>query len=237
MKIALIGYGKMGHEIEKIAISRNHSIHIIIDLDNIDELNSQKFKECDVAIEFTNPSVVLSNIYSCFESGIPIVTGTTGWHEHLETVKQKCKEADSTLFYASNYSVGVNLFFAINEFVAGIMNKFPEYDVSMKESHHIHKLDAPSGTAITLADGITDNLSRKESWTLENPNNNEILIDVVREGEITGIHDVLYNSEVDFINLTHHAKNRSGFALGAVLAAEFINGKKGVYTMKDLLRA
>jgi len=237
MKIALIGYGKMGHEIEKIAISRNHTIHLIIDIANIDEIRSDKFKECDVAIEFTNPSVVLSNIYSCFEANVPIVTGTTGWHDQLVKVKNECKKADSTLFYASNYSIGVNLFFAINEFVAGIMNKFPEYDISMKESHHIHKLDAPSGTAITLADGITDNLSRKKSWTLVNPKNNEILIDVVREGEITGIHDVLYNSEVDFINLTHHAKNRSGFALGAVLAAEFINGKKGVFTMKDLLHA
>lgn len=237
MKIALIGYGKMGHEIEKIAISRNHTINIIIDLDNTDEISSEKFKECDVAIEFTNPSVVLSNIYSCFKSGVPVVTGTTGWHDHLETVIQKCNEAEATLFYASNYSIGVNLFIAINKFVAGIMNNFPDYDVSMKESHHTHKLDAPSGTAITLAEGITDNLSRKKSWTLEKPNNDEILIDVVREGEITGIHDVLYNSDVDFINLTHHAKNRSGFALGAVLAAEFIKGKKGVYTMKDLLRA
>lgn len=236
MKIALIGYGKMGREIEKIALSKNHSIHIIIDLDNISEISSPRFKECDVAIEFTNPSAVLSNIFSCFDANIPIVTGTTGWHDKLQFVTQKCTDSGNALFHASNFSIGVNLFFEINEYVGKIMNNFSDYEVSIKESHHIHKLDAPSGTAISLSEGITRNLLRKKSWILGDSKTDEISINAIREDEITGIHEVLYDSDVDFINLTHHAKNRQGFALGAVIAAEFIKDKNGVFTMKDLLR-
>lgn len=236
MKIALIGYGKMGREIEKIALSKNHSIHLILDIDNITEISSPRFKECDVAIEFTNPSAVLSNIYSCFDANIPVVTGTTGWHEELEVVTKKCMDGGNALFHASNFSIGVNLFFEINEYVAKIMNNFSDYEVSIKERHHIHKLDSPSGTAISLTERITNNLLRKKSWTLGDAKTDEISINAIREGEITGIHDVLYDSDVDFINLTHHAKNRQGFALGAVIAAEFIKDKKGIFTMKDLLR-
>ncbi|MCF8391280.1 MAG: 4-hydroxy-tetrahydrodipicolinate reductase [Bacteroidales bacterium] len=236
MKLALIGYGKMGHEIEKIALKRNHTIHCIIDIDNTKDFKSEKFKECDVAIEFTSPKVVLTNIFSCFEANVPIVTGTTGWHDQLEMVTKKCNEGRKTLFHSSNYSIGVNLFLEINEMVAKIMNNFPDYNVSMKESHHIHKLDAPSGTAISLAERIIKNLDRKESWTLGEAKSDEISIEAIREGEIVGIHDVYFQSDVDSISLIHHAKNRSGFAYGAVLSAEYIKGKSGVYTMKDLLK-
>ena len=178
----------------------------------------------------------LSNIYSCFDADIPIVTGTTGWNNELEAVTKECTNGGNALFHASNFSIGVNLFFEINEYVGKIMNNFPDYEVSMKESHHIHKLDAPSGTAITLTERIIKNLLRKKSWALGDAKSDEISINAIREGEITGIHDVLYDSHVDFINLTHHAKNRQGFALGAVIAAEYIKDKKGVFTMKDLLR-
>ena len=235
MKIALIGYGKMGKEIERIAQNRGHSIHLIIDLENAQDIQSDIFRECDVAIEFTRPSSVLSNIGEAFSAGIPIVTGTTGWHEELNSVTEKCNAGNNALFHASNFSIGVNLFFAINEYASKIMNKFTDYEVSMEESHHIHKLDAPSGTAISLANIITENLDRKESWTLKHAETGQIPIKVIREGEITGIHKVQYDSNVDTINLSHNAKNRSGFALGAVLAAEFIYNKQGVFTMSDLL--
>ena len=235
MKIALIGYGKMGKEIENIALNRGHSIHLIIDLENAQDIQSDKFRECDVAIEFTRPSSVLSNIHEAFNAGIPIVTGTTGWHEELNSITEKCNAGNNALFHASNFSIGVNIFFAINEYAAKIMNKFSDYDVSMEESHHIHKLDAPSGTAISLANIITKNLDRKESWTLKQAKTEQIPIQVIREGEITGIHKVHYISNVDTINLSHTAKNRTGFAMGAVLAAEFIYNKQGVFTMSDLL--
>ena len=235
MKIALIGYGKMGKEIEKIAQNRGHSIHLIIDLDNAIDTQSDKFRECDVAIEFTNPSSVISNIYASFDANVPIVIGTTGWHEDLDHITEKCITGNNALFHASNFSVGVNLFFAINEYASKIMNSFSDYEVSMQESHHIHKLDAPSGTAISLADIITENLDQKDSWTLENAEKNQIPINVTREGEITGFHEINYESVVDTIKLSHNAKSRTGFALGAVLAAEFIINKQGVYSMKDLL--
>ena len=235
MKIALIGYGKMGKEIEKIAQNRGHSIHLIIDIDNAKDIHSDTFRECDVAIEFTNPSSVISNIYASFDANVPIVIGTTGWHNELESITQKCKQGNNALFHASNFSAGVNLFFAINEYASKIMNKFSDYEVSMQESHHIHKLDAPSGTAISLADIMSENLDHKNTWTLEKPEKNQIPIDVIREGEITGYHQVNYESMVDTIKLCHNAKSRIGFALGAVLAAEFIKNKQGVYSMKDLL--
>lgn len=235
MKIALIGYGKMGKEIEKMALRRNHSIHIIIDLNNTEELKSEKFSECDVAIEFTSPSAVLSNIYSAFEANVPIVTGTTGWHNKLDQVSAECEKNGTALFHTSNFSIGVNLFFAVNEYVADIMNNFPDYNVSMEESHHIHKLDAPSGTAISLANIILNKLDRKSSWSLTGEKPEVIPIKAIRKGEITGIHTLKYESEEDFIELTHHAKSRKGFALGAVMAAEFLKNKKGVYTMSDLL--
>jgi 4-hydroxy-tetrahydrodipicolinate reductase len=235
MKIALIGYGKMGREIEKIAVQRNHSIDIIIDIDNIEDIKSEKFKSCDVAIEFSIPSAVLKNIYSCFEAGVPMVTGTTGWNDHYGEINDLCKEGGHALFHASNFSIGVNLFFAINEFTANLFNNFPEYDVKMSESHHIHKLDAPSGTAISLAEILMNKLERKKSWSLDEKTDENIQIEAIREGEITGIHEISYESDMDFIELKHHAKTRKGFALGAVLAAEFIYNKTGIFTMRDLL--
>lgn len=235
MKLALIGYGRMGREIEKIALNRGHEIGMIIDVDNLSDFQSDAFRSCDAAVEFTIPASVLKNIYSCFEAGVPVVAGTTGWHDELEKVSSDCLAGGHSLFHASNFSIGVNLFFAINEWTARLMDPYPDYDVKMTESHHIHKLDAPSGTAISLADILIKNLDRKKSWSMESPKEEALSIEAIREGEITGIHEVRYESDMDFIELKHHAKTRKGFALGAVLAAEFIQNKKGIFTMRDLL--
>jgi dihydrodipicolinate reductase len=237
MKIALIGYGKMGKEIEKIALNRGHEIVSIIDVNNPEEFESRAFEIADVAIEFSQPGTALANYRKCFQKHIPVVTGTTGWLDHLDEIKQQCETEGQTFFYASNFSIGVNIFFAINKYLAKIMNRFPGYDVQMEEVHHIHKLDAPSGTAITLAEGILENLDRKTQWKIEENGDSspEILnIRAVREGEVFGIHEVEYESESDIISIKHHAKNRSGFALGAVLAAEFTAGKKGFLSMNDI---
>lgn len=237
MKIALIGYGKMGHEIEKIALQRGHEIVCTIDLNENDKFNSPEFKSAEVAIEFTSPDSALQNYRRAFAANIPVVSGTTGWLEHLNEIKQACKNDGQTFFYASNFSLGVNIFFALNNQLAKMMNQFPDYDVRMEETHHIHKLDAPSGTAITLAEGILNNLDRKKSWSLDKANNdNELQIKAFREGEIPGIHTVTYESEADSIRITHDAKSRKGFALGAVLAAEFTKGKKGFLGMEDMLK-
>ena len=237
MKIALIGYGKMGHEIEKIALQRGHEIVCTIDINENDKFNSPEFKSADVAIEFTSPDSALQNYRSAFAANVPVVSGTTGWLEHLGEIKQACKTDGKTFFYASNFSLGVNIFFALNNYLAKIMNQFPDYDVRMEETHHIHKLDAPSGTAITLAEGILDNLDRKKSWLLdETKNENELQIKALREGEAPGLHTVIYESEADSIRITHDAKSRKGFALGAVLAAEFTKDKKGFLGMKDMLK-
>ena len=237
MKIALIGYGKMGHEIEKIALQRGHEIVCTIDINENDKFNSPEFKSADVAIEFTSPDSALQNYRNAFAANVPVVSGTTGWLEHLGEIKQACKTDGKTFFYASNFSLGVNIFFALNNYLAKIMNQFPDYDVRMEETHHIHKLDAPSGTAITLAEGILDNLDRKKSWLLnETKNENELQIKAFREGEAPGLHTVIYESEADSIRITHDAKSRKGFALGAVLAAEFTKDKKGFLGMKDMLK-
>jgi 4-hydroxy-tetrahydrodipicolinate reductase len=229
MKIALIGYGKMGREIEKIALQRGHEIVSIIDLDNQEDFDSTEFLfSAEVAIEFTRPETAFANYQKCFERNIPVVAGTTGWLKHLDEVKKECKKNNQTFFYASNYSIGVNIFFAVNRQLAKIMNQFPQYDVSMEEVHHIHKLDAPSGTAITLAEDVVKNIGRK---SLEN-----LPIRSIREGEVPGIHEVIYESDADTISIKHDAKNRTGFALGAVLAAEFTKGKTGFLTMNDLLK-
>ncbi len=236
MKIALIGYGKMGREIEKIALDRQHKIVSIIDIDNPEEFDSETFKSADVAIEFTRPQEAFNNYKKCFERNIPIVAGTTGWLEHLPEIKQACENDGKTFFYASNYSVGVNIFFAVNKYLAKIMNQFPSYDVKMEEIHHIHKLDSPSGTAITLAEGILQNIDRKTSWkeTGAVQKSEELLIHSKRKGEVPGIHEVIYESEADIISIKHDAKSRKGFALGAVLAAEFTCNKKGFLTMNDI---
>ena len=235
MKIALIGYGKMGKTIEQIALQRGHQIVSIIDINNTADFDSEAFRSADVAIEFTTPATALGNYMRCFEANVPVVSGTTGWLSHLDEVKEKCEQEGKTFFYASNFSVGVNIFFALNRYLAKIMNGFPAYDVRMTEVHHIHKLDAPSGTAITLAEGILDNVERKERWTLETAEQpTDLPIHAIREGEVPGIHEIIYESEADTISIKHDAKSRAGFALGAVIAAEFTAGKKGFLGMNDL---
>ena len=235
MKIALIGYGKMGKTIEQIALQRGHHIVSIIDINNTADFDSEAFRSADVTIEFTTPATALGNYMRCFEANVPVVSGTTGWLSHLDEVKAKCEQEGKTFFYASNFSVGVNIFFALNRYLAKIMNGFPAYDVRMTEVHHIHKLDAPSGTAITLAEGILDNVERKERWTLETAEQpTDLPIHAIREGEVPGIHEIIYESEADTISIKHDAKSRAGFALGAVIAAEFTAGKKGFLGMNDL---
>lgn len=236
MKIALIGYGKMGHAIEQIALQRGHEIVSVIDVNNQEDFTSDAFKSADVAIEFSMPAVAMDNYRRAFAAGVPVVSGTTGWLEHLPEIKEACK-VGQTFFYASNFSLGVNIFFALNKYLAKIMNDFPAYDVRMVETHHVHKLDAPSGTAITLAEGLIDNIERKNKWVEgKEPAEDEIGICSVREGEVPGIHTVIYESDVDTISITHDAKSRMGFALGAVIAAEFTCGKKGFLTMQDMLK-
>ena len=248
MKIALIGYGKMGKEIERIALSRGHEIVCIIDINNQEDFESDAFKSADIAIEFTNPKVAYSNYMKTFKAGVKLVSGSTGWlEEHGEEVKKLCTEGGNTLFWSSNFSLGVAVFSAVNKYLAHIMNQFPAYDVSMSETHHIHKLDAPSGTAITLAEGILENIDRKQQWvkgtlqaadgTVSGSNEcapEDLCISSIREGEVPGIHSIRYDSEADSITITHDAKNRKGFALGAVLAAEYTVSHEGFLSMSDL---
>lgn len=236
MKIALIGYGKMGKEIEKIALNRGHEIVCIIDVNNQQDFDSEAFKSADVAIEFTNPTVAYNNYIKTFQAGVKLVSGSTGWMDlHGEEIKQLCTTGGQTLFWSSNFSLGVAIFSAVNRYLAKIMNNFPAYDVQMTESHHIHKLDAPSGTAITLAEGILEQLDRKSQWVKEVAStDNELPIHSIREGEIFGIHTIRYDSEADSISITHDAKNRGGFALGAVLAAEYTAKQRGFLGMSDL---
>ncbi|MDR0845567.1 MAG: 4-hydroxy-tetrahydrodipicolinate reductase [Tannerella sp.] len=236
MKIALIGYGKMGKTIEKIALERGHRIVSIIDVDNRDDFRSEAFRSAEVAIEFSAPSAAFENFGQCFAADIPVVAGTTGWLDRLNEVKTICEKEGKTFFYASNYSIGVNLFFALNNYLAKLMNKFPEYDVHISETHHIHKLDAPSGTAITLAEDLLARIDRKKQWKLgESDRPGDLSIEAIREDEVPGIHEIIYESDVDSIRIKHDAKSRAGFALGAVLAAEFTVGKKGFLGMNDLL--
>ena len=237
MRIALIGYGKMGKTIERIAIERGHEIVSIIDLDNTSDFDSDAFKSADVAIEFTTPKVALNNYRRAFASGVAVVSGTTGWTDELPQLKKEIKEGSNTLFWSSNFSLGVNIFMAVNKYLAGIMNQFPNYNVEMTEVHHTQKLDAPSGTAITLAEEILEKLDRKNSWVKETESEPaEMAIKSIREGKVPGIHTIRYESEVDSITITHDAKSREGFALGAVVAAEFTAGKKGLLGMDDLLK-
>jgi 4-hydroxy-tetrahydrodipicolinate reductase len=236
MKIALIGYGKMGREIEKIALDRKHEIVSIIDVSNPEDFDSQPFLSAEAAIEFSQPASAFGNYQKCFERNIPVVTGTTGWLSRLDEVKKICETGNKTFFYASNFSIGVNILFAVNRYLAKIMNNFPDYEVSMEEIHHIHKLDSPSGTGITLAEGILENIDRKTQWKEAAEGlSTDLLIHSEREGEVNGIHEIFYESEADIISIKHDAKNRKGFALGAVLAAEFVKGKKGFFTMNDML--
>jgi len=230
MKIALLGYGKMGKVIESIALDRGHQIVL-------KKTSSNSFdglEDADVAIDFSIPTVAVENISACLNSSIPIVSGTTGWLEQYQQMVDLCKEKEGVFLYGSNFSLGVNLFFELNEYLAKLMSKFKEYTVSMEEIHHVHKLDKPSGTAITLANGIIKNTDKKQ-WVIQNPTPDDVFIDVKRIKNVPGTHSILYTSEVDYIKIEHTAHNREGFALGSILAAEWIIGKKGVFTMRDVL--
>lgn len=236
MKIALLGYGKMGHAIEENALQKGHQIVLRINDLNLDDLTKENIQQADVAIEFTNPQSAVDNILFCLNENVPVVSGTTGWLEHFKTVEQKCKEENGTFLYASNFSVGVNIFFELNKKLAALMKPHPGYDVSLEEIHHTQKKDAPSGTAITLAEQIIESSLQKNKWTnSESKNKNELSIISKRIDEIPGTHSVKYFSEVDDIEIIHTAHSRKGFAEGAVLAAEFIGDKKGIFSMKDVL--
>lgn len=250
MKIALIGYGKMGKMIESIAKARGHNIVCIIDVNNLQDFDSEEFASADVAIEFTAPQAAYGNYLKAFEKNVKVVSGSTGWmKEHGDDVRRMCTEEGKTLFWASNFSIGVAIFSAVNRYLAKIMNGFSQYDVTMEETHHIHKLDHPSGTAITLAEEIIENIDRKESWSLgkltdpdgnttveHTPEAQELSIDSIRRDEVPGIHTVTYNSEADLISITHDAHSRQGFALGAVLAAEYTANHNGLLTISDMFK-
>jgi 4-hydroxy-tetrahydrodipicolinate reductase len=236
MNIALIGYGKMGKIIEDIASGRGHLINLKIDLNNINDFTKENLKKSDVVIEFTGPHSAYENVMKCLEAGIPVVCGSTGWLEQYEKTKEYCEKKNGSFLYASNFSVGVNIFFEINKMLARLMNSQKEYDVNMTEIHHTQKKDAPSGTAITLAEQILESLKRKTSWVNhETKNHEELTIMSKRTDPAPGTHKVVYSSPVDDIEIIHTAHNRNGFALGAVMAAEFLKTRKGVFTMKDVL--
>lgn len=251
MKIALIGYGKMGRMIEQIAKDRGHEIVCVIDVDNQQDFDSETFKSADVAIEFTNPTAAYGNYLKAFRHNVKVVSGSTGWmKEHGDDVKRMCSaEGGQTLFWASNFSVGVAIFSAVNRYLAKIMNGFPQYDVRMEETHHIHKLDAPSGTAITLAEEIISDVDRKKEWvkgvqrladgSVEGSNDvaaDQLAIESIRRDEVPGIHSVVYDSDADCITITHDAHSRKGFAMGAVLAAEYTKDHSGLLTISDMFK-
>ncbi|MBR0274602.1 MAG: 4-hydroxy-tetrahydrodipicolinate reductase [Prevotella sp.] len=235
MKIALIGYGKMGHMIEEIARSRGHEIVSIIDVDNQEDFESDAFASADVAIEFTNPTAAYGNYLKAFAKGVKVVSGSTGWmKDHGDDVRRMCNEEGQTLFWASNFSIGVAIFSAVNRYLARIMNQFPQYDVEMEETHHVHKLDHPSGTAITLGEEIVSALDRKTGWAEDTTDPALLRIDHIRRGEVPGIHTIRYDSEADLITISHDAHSRRGFALGAVMAAEYTRDHSGLLTINDM---
>jgi 4-hydroxy-tetrahydrodipicolinate reductase len=242
MKIAILGYGKMGRIIEKFATERGHDIVLKVNIDNMEDLTVDNLQKADVAIDFSTPDSALSNIELCFDAKLPIVVGTTGWYGHLQEVKNKCEDGNNTLLYASNFSLGVNVFFFVNKILAKIMNRYPQYEVQVEEIHHTEKLDAPSGTAMTIAEGILSELGRKKEWVNELIGSGEelitkpdqLLIESHRLEEVPGTHTVIYSSEVDDIEFKHKAHSRAGFALGAVLAAEWLQDKNGFYNITDM---
>lgn len=230
MKIALLGYGKMGKVIERIALERGHEIV----LRKSSSSSFDGLENANVAIDFSVPDSATTNISECINRGIPVVSGTTGWLEDYHKMVTLCNEKNAAFIYGSNFSLGVNLFFELNEYLAKMMSKFNQYNVSMEEIHHTHKLDKPSGTAISLANGII-NHTKYNDWSIENPNADEVFIDVKRIDPVPGTHSIFYTSEVDTIEIKHTAHSRDGFAFGSIIAAEWLIGKKGVYTMKDVL--
>ena len=231
MNIALLGYGKMGKTIERLALKRGHTIVYKSTIDS----SEGSFDQADVAIEFSTPEAAVENIKRCFQNGIPVVSGTTGWLEKYSEVIKFCEDRNGSLIYASNFSVGVNLFFKLNEQLAELMKPWKDYDVSIEETHHVQKIDAPSGTAISLAQGIVE-LSDKKGWKLNESNEDEIEITAKRINDVKGTHIVSYSSEIDAISIRHKAHSRDGFAIGAIMASEWLIGKKGVFSMKDVLQ-
>jgi len=242
MKIVLLGYGKMGQLIERFAMKRGHEVVLIVDDKNRESITPEDLQEADMAIDFSTPQAALENISLCFQANLPLVVGTTGWYDHLDEIKETCLEADQALLYGSNFSIGVNIFFHINKLLAKATSPYKQYDVQVEEIHHIHKLDAPSGTAITIAEGILANTEGKERWvnSIEGsgeeiiPKSDELLIESLRIEEVPGTHTVLYSSEVDQIEFKHTAHSRDGFALGAVIASEWLFGKKGFFQVTEM---
>ncbi len=236
MIIALVGYGKMGKTIEGIALQRGHSVGLKIDIDTVDGFTKENLSKCDVAIEFTGPHSAKENILKCIDAGIPVVSGSTGWLSAWDEVEKACTEKNGTILYASNFSVGVNIFFELNRKLAQLMKQQTGYNISVEEIHHTQKKDAPSGTAITLAEQILHEVPRKKSWVNEvSENLEELVIISKREDPAPGTHSIKYSSSVDDIEIIHTAHSRDGFALGAVLAAEYIQNKKGIFSMKEVL--
>ena len=235
MKAAIIGYGKMGREIEKILIARGHEVTLIIDIDNAADLNAENLANVDVAIEFTTPTTAYDNIRKCLECGTAVVSGTTGWTDRLAELQELCREKGGAMFYASNYSLGVNLMFRLNRELARLMNQFGGYEITMSETHHTEKKDSPSGTAVTLAEDIISRVERKSGWVNEQTDDPALIsIESLRIGKTPGDHSVTYTSEDDVLEIRHSIKNRRTLAQGAVVAAEFLCDKQGIYTMEDL---
>ena len=236
MRIAIIGYGKMGKTIEQLALKKGHEIVLKVDVSNASTWTNMELKQADVAIEFTRPESAIENIKRCFESEVPVVSGTTGWVERMDEVRDKCNDLNGGFFYASNFSIGVNIFFEVNKILAKMMNPYENYDISMEEIHHTQKLDAPSGTAITLAEGIIEEIKRKTQWVKEDAEKKDDLsIFSKRIEKVPGTHQINYDSPIDSIEIKHTAHSRLGFAQGALLAAEWMVGKQGIYGMKNLL--
>lgn len=237
MKIALIGYGKMGKIIEAIAAERGHTTDLKIDIQNIERFTKKNLQRCDAAIEFTGPHSAKENILKCLDAGIPVVSGSTGWLKDWKEVEEVCNEKDGSFLYASNFSIGVNIFFELNKKLAQLMKTYGDYNISMEEIHHTQKRDAPSGTAITLAEQILEEIPRKNKWVNNDSDKEEELVIISkREDPAPGTHRIKYSSAIDEIEIIHTAHSRQGFALGAVLAAEYIYDKKGIFTMRDILR-
>lgn len=242
MKIALLGYGKMGQIIERFAVERGHEIVLKISIDNLTDFTTENLEKADVAIDFSAPDAAVDNIYKCFEAKLPVVVGTTGWYGKLQEIKNDCLSSNNTLIYGSNFSIGVNLFFHLNKVLAKLMNNYPAYEVQVEEIHHTQKLDAPSGTAMTIAEDIIDMLDRKDEWVNEvvgtpipdSIKTEQLLIESHRIDSIPGTHTVVYSSEVDDIEIKHTAHSRAGFALGAVIAAEWLQNKQGFYNIADI---